>query len=310
MTDSAIRTALANRALLLAGEPGTITGLEPPAGSAHAQLIATLFDPAVALVLESRHWTFADKRAALARIIVPVSSMDDAANTFTTPTAHGLATNDRIELERVGGTIPPELEDGETYYVVALTTTTFAVTDELDGSSIDFTGTASVQFHKQSDRAGAEWMYELPSDCLVERNLVPEGAPDDWPGLGGRMSLATTRHGLFYPSDIHHAYGQAQRVPCKRALNTAGEQVIYTNLEDAELVYTSSATAEDPVQWSAHFKEAVVFQVAAGAAGRLQRDSRTVDGFYQRAQQWISEATRVDAQRETQDGTRGYAWDR
>lgn len=308
--------ALCNRALIAVGEAPTVTSLSPPTGSAHAQLCATMFDAAVEFVTESRHWTHTDKRAALSKVALASPSADATTDIITTSVAHGLAVGNpvTVALSVAGeGSLPEPLEVDTVYYVASgVSTLTLSLTETEGGygTVIDLTtaGTGQWRVLKESDRDGWAYMYELPSDCLTERNVVPSGGADDWPGANGagRLTPAPT-NGLFYPPE-HRSHGRAQRVPFKRAQNDGGELVIYTNVEDAHLVYT--AYADDVTQWPPNFKEAVVAKLAAGLIGRIKQDARAVREFEALCQQYIGEAARTDAQRGVPDETRGYAWDR
>ena len=83
------KVALCNRALTIIGEEGAVTALSPPTGSAHAQRCATLLDDAIELVTESRHWTFADRRAPLSKVSL------GTVTGYTTESGSGAANGPR-----------------------------------------------------------------------------------------------------------------------------------------------------------------------------------------------------------------------
>lgn len=304
------KLALCNRALIAIGEAPNITSIDPPDGSVAAQLAATLINSAIATVLESRHWTFANRRAALAKVTLASPSADAATNYITTVVAHGLTEASPVSVELVGAALPAPLEEGVAYYPTGILTTQFSLSETEGGSTIDITTNGTGQFRvlKESDREGYAFMYALPSDCVTERNVVPAGAPDDWPDGNYSAGLPVPSPWPGYESPLRCASGRPQRIQYHRALNIAGEQVIYTNIEDAELVY--SASVDDVTQWPALFQECVVYQLAAGLAGGRSKDQRIIDWCLQRAQMLISEANRVDASRSFQPEARRYAWDR
>jgi len=317
---------ICNRALTVIGESPNITSIDPAGGSAHAPLCELLFDDAVRMVADSRHWSFADQRVPLQKVqlasptIVAVGSI----NVFETATPHGLSIGSPLTFELSAadtGTVPTPLVAGTVYYVAAIYgPKQFMVTDTVGGYGTAITltsvGTGEWRIFKESDRDGAAFMYALPTDCRTERSVVPTGSPDDWPGMDGALVgtpyagigvVSTSRNGLNYSLDSG-GFGAVRPIPCKRALSRGGDQVIYTDLEDADLIY--SRTLTDTTQWPPLFQEAVVFQLAAGLGGAIKRDVRLVDWCLGKAQAFISEAARVDAQRVVERDRQRYPWSR
>jgi hypothetical protein len=296
------KVALCNRALAMIGEDAEITALSPPDGSVHAARGAKLLDDAIEWATESRHWSFADRRMALVPVRVAIDSVSTGGDSLTTALAHGLEDNDPFTVELVtGSALPAPFEADTVYYASSTGTTTLQALDAVDGDVVDITtsGTGTFRIVKQSDRAGVAHMYALPSDCLVERELLPAGAPDGWPG--NRVTLlATTRQGVFSLAWNGREYAVAEfaggcKLPFKRAQNHAGEQVIYCDVEDAELLY--SAYVDDYAQWPPLFRQAVQCKLQAGLAGAIKRDPKLIEYYDQKAQAAINEAARVDAGR-------------
>lgn len=310
---------ICNRALMAIGEAPNITSISTPDGSAHAQLAAVVYQDAVEEVTESRHWTFADKRVALEKVTLASATASASTDYITTVVAHGLEDDNPVTFALTTGTaLPAPLEEDTVYYVVSAGTLNFKVAEEAGGDPINLTtaGTGAWVVYKESDRDGADFMYALPTDCLTERYVLPAGAPDDWPGMDGALLgtpyagigvVASSANGLNYTYGTPN-FGTVRAIPAKRALNSADEQVIYTNLDDAELLYTRYV--DDPTQWPPLFKTAVVWRIAADFAGAIKRDSKLADWCLQRSQMAISEAARVDASRNTPTEYKRYAWDR
>ena len=321
-----IDIAICNRALTVIGEAPNITSINPAAGSAHAQLCELLFAEAVRIVADSRHWTFADRRVALekVRLASPTVVAIGTINVFQTATAHGFAIGSPVSFTTSAagtGTVPAPLVANQTYYVAAIYgPNQFTVTATVGGYGTAVTltsvGAGEWRAFKESDRDGAGFMYALPTDCRTERSLVPAGAPDDWPGMDGTLLgtpysgvgvASSSRSGLNYSSNSYDS-GPVRAIPCRRALSRGGEQVIYTDLEAADLIY--SRTLEDTTQWPPLFQEAVVFQLAAGLGGAIKRDVKIVDWCLGKAQAFISEAARVDGHRVVERDRQRYPWAR
>ena len=64
----ASKVSICNLALTRVGEAGSITNIDPPEGSVHAKVCATLYPVSVGILLEAHDWRFATRRAALAEI--------------------------------------------------------------------------------------------------------------------------------------------------------------------------------------------------------------------------------------------------
>lgn len=323
--------SICNRALTVIGESPTITSIDPPLGSAHAPLCKLLYPEAVRIVSDSRHWTFRDRRVALSKVQLQSPVADVTLNTITTATPHGFAIGSPLSFTLAAngtGSLPAPLVANQVYYVASVISPyQFTITATVGGygTVVDLTSVGSIgglggqgawRAWKESDRDGFAFMYALPVDCLTERNLVPAGAPDDWPGMDGALlgtpysgigMVSTSRNGLNFSSDAT-GFGEVRRIPCKRAINRSGEQVIYTDLDAAELVY--SRAVDDTTQWPPLYQEAVVFQLAAGLAGAIKRDPQLVDWCLGKAQAFISEAARVDSERVVERNQQRYPWSR
>lgn len=302
--------ALCNRALLAIGEAGNLTSLAPPS-SPLAEACATLYQPALELVTVSRAWTFCQKRATLAKPRVAIASFTAITNIVTTSLAHGVETNDQVTLQQAiegSGTAPTGLTIGDTYYGINLGSTSLTLTDEEDGDAIDFTtaGTGAFVLERETDRAG-RYMFALPSDCLVERFVVPTGAPDTAHSFGG-YSLPSSQvlswGGRNYPYCGSH--GEQRLIEVKRARNKAGEVVVYSELEECDLLYTAALT--EVTDMPPEFQEAVVMMLASKLS--LHRSPELSQRLRGEAQAWISEAARIDAQRDLTAQSRSYPWDR
>lgn len=318
--------AICNRALTVIGESPNITSISPAAGSAHAPLCELLFPDAVRIVADSRHWTFADRRVALEKVRLdsPTIVAFNGTFVFSTVTPHGFEIGSPVSfaISAAGtGSVPAPLVAGRTYYVASVIGPfQFTVTATVGGygTAITLTSVGSGEWRvfKESDRAGSAFMYALPKDCRTERSVVPSGAPDDWPGMDGALVgtpysgiglVASSSNGLNYSQDST-GFGTYKPIACKRAVSRGGDQVIYTDLESADLIY--SRTLDDTTLWPPLFQEAVVFQLAAGLGGAIKRDVKIVDWCLSKAQAFISEAARVDGQRVVERSRQRYPWGR
>jgi hypothetical protein len=311
---------MCNLALTYIGEAPNITSITPPLDSPHAQVCAAQYGHALAMVTASRHWSFANKRAELAKPRVSVSSVDTGSDNITTATAHGFATNDRATFVRLtagAGTAPGGLTFDTTYYVINGGSTTVRLTDEEDGAAINITSAGGGGFvlERESDRPG-ESMFALPSDCLVERFVVPHGAPDDQYGLQGALIgtpysgvgvVTGTVDGLNYTYE-NGGFGSFRPIPARRAVNRAGESVIYTVLAEPDLLYTYAIS--DTAQMTPEFQDAVVFRLASALAGAIKRDTKLAREMLMMSVASISEAARIDAQRTIEAPSRRFPFAR
>jgi hypothetical protein len=313
-----IEIAICNRALSAIGEAPSITSLRPPEGSVNASKCALLLDQAVNLVATSRHWTHADKRVVLQKMqINPINNANTTSDTITTATPHGLRNGCPLSVKVVSGVLPTPLQENAIYYAANVGATTFQLASQPGGAVIDLTAPGiGWTIYKESDRSAYRYMYALPADCMIERAIVPEGAPDDWRGMDG-SSLGRTELGSGFVNatvnGFNHAldvrgFGERQPIPWKRALNVAGERVIYTDLDAAELVYTANVT--DATQWPPEWQQAVEFMLTAYLFGSVKKDPKAEIEYMNMAQYAISEAGRTDAQRVTPARPRSYPWAR
>jgi hypothetical protein len=300
-----VKIAMCNRALTAIGETPNITSLDPPEGSVHAEKCLLLFDQAAEFVTTARHWSFADERVELAkvRLLGPIASA--TSNLITVGKPHGLVTGSPVSFVADGVSLPSPLVEDTTYYATRVTALSFAVATSAGGSAIDLTtaGGNGWEVYKESDRSAYRFMYAVPDDCFVERAVVPIGAPDDWNGTDGSALGRTELGSGFVTASVNGlnqavdttAYGERQPIPFKRAKNAGGEMVIYTDLDDAELVYT--ARLDDSTQWPPDWKQAVELVLTSYLCASVKRDQKAAMEFMQMAQFAIGESARVDSQR-------------
>lgn len=310
-----VKIAMCNRALTAIGETPNITSLDPPEGSVHADKCLLLFDQAAEFVTSARHWTHADRRVALEKVRLDSPNVVDAGGglfSFNTATPHGFSIGSPLSFAKSAagtGTVPTPLVAGTTYYVAEVKGPNhFTVTSTVGGYGTVITltsvGTGEWRCFKESDRDGSAYMYALPEDCFVERAVVQAGSPDDWPGMDG-SSLGRTELGSGFVtatvSGLNQAtdatmFGARQPVPFKRAKNAAGEMVIYTNLDAAELVYT--ARLDDATQWPPDWRQAVEMVLTSYLCASVKRDLKGAREYMQMAQFAISDSARLDSQRQ------------
>lgn len=307
-----VKIAMCNRALTAIGEPGNVTSLDPPEGSVHAEKCLLLFDQAAEFVTTSRHWSFADRRATMSKIALDGPYATATTNLISVGTPHGLKLGSPLTFVlATGALLPAPLRADTVYYATGVTPLEFSVAATEGGAVIDLTTNGSTtssgfpawQVYKESDRSAYRYMYELPADCFVERSIVPAGAPDDWPGMDGSALGRTQLGSGFVTASVSGlnqsveatAFGSRQPVPFKRAKNTAGQMVIYTDLDDAELVYTGRL--DDADQWPPDWRQAVEMVLTSYLCASVKRDAKMATEYMRMAQFGISDAARVDSQR-------------
>jgi hypothetical protein len=300
---------ISNMALATLGEAPNVLTLSPP-DSPNAKACALFLDQARTLTLAAQPWVFAAKRAVLASPRVAVSSFAAIGDLITTPVAHGFETNDPLMFalsSGVAGTAPGGLSFTTTYYAKPTSTTTLQLATEEDGDAVNITtsGTGSFVLERLSDRADQFYVYAEPTDLVF---VGPDAVvPNGWDPHNGTAAIVRPFDewgDRCY--DRRPAYG---KIPYERALNKAGERVIYTNLEDAELLYT--AAVDDPTLWPPDALQCWVLQLALLLAGPVKRDDgktyRMVLPMLELALSKAASSNAVQVQRSTQ---RSYGWDR
>lgn len=261
---------ICNAALAMIGEAPKVTALSPATGGVHATLCATLYPMARQKCLAAYPWTFASSRATLEMPAIQVASYSTGADTITTSTDHGFRTNDPFEFDvDAGVTIAAPFEEGVEYYAIRISSTSISVADEVDGDAINITtstGAAGTVLRRKSDRSSWAYAYAAPSDLLLAHGVIPtECSDEDFP-----LYLATGTTWPFVQKAT--ASGKPDPIPFRVALNYAGESVVYTNQEDADLIYTAAVTDVD--QWTPHFVDMVTADLAARLAGAITKDAK------------------------------------
>ncbi len=307
---------ICNMALSLIGEAPTLTSITLPAGSPHAALCALWFPKAREQALSAHDWTFASARAELSHVRLAVSSVNVGANTITTSVAHGLSTNMVVRLVIVSGTLPSPFEEDTDYYAIVVgNPTALLLTDEVDGTFIDITtaGTGTWVVEKRSDRSDWDYAYAAPTDMLRPLRVMPHDTSDEdfpnspsiyWPSSG---QVPTIRGGFISPPLWMHGNADPL-VQFKLARNPAGEQVIYTDQEDADLAYIAFDT--EPTGWPPLFEQAVVWKLAAYLAGAIKRDVKDVDRCEMNFQRELARAAAQDSRSAHVPIPKSFPWDR
>ena len=139
------------------------------------------------------------------------------------------------------------------------------------------------------------WAYEYawPQDCIRLRQIVPPytntgaaGTVPIWPGA----NMASN----YPPFD-----SLGNRVNYQLALDqdTAGNpiRVILSNVEQANVIYTTSAVVSNVNLWDDEFSEAFVFMLAAHLVGALIGDKQMDKELYAKASDMATTARAVDA---------------
>lgn len=117
------------------------------------------------------------------------------------------------------------------------------------------------------EREEWEFVYNLPTDCLVPRYI----------GIESKITSAT------------------QRIPFDLESNDAGDgQILVTDLEDAQLIYTARVTI--PTKWPALFIDALAWNLAGDLALALQKDAVKSDWCMKHARRVLLEADAVQKQ--------------
>lgn len=280
---------LCNMALSQIGEGVDLDLTIDPPNTANARQCALWLPKAREIVLQEAPWTFASKAATLAHVVMAVTSVNTTNNRFTVSAAHGMEDDDVVRVAATT-TMPAPLEVDTDYYVRVTASTTFELAEEEGGDAIDLTGAGSgtITVEKRSDRSDLwAFAYAVPTDMLVPRAVLPEGASAE-PYL---RSIVPHWWCSGFPS-LRSLY-VAESPPPQVAINKAGESVIYSNVEDARLVYTAAVT--DPNQFSPLFSEALMWRLAAFLAGSIKRESKTADWCLAHYQRAVGRANSVDS---------------
>lgn len=110
-----------------------------------------------------------------------------------------------------------------------------------------------------SESTSYEYAYALPSELLRAIAVIPSDATDD--------NLSSIRE--FYPVSYYdaHAYSAEVRAPFHIEALEDGTRVVYTDLEDAILMYTKRVT--DTSKFSPLFVNSLSYYLAGMLAGPL-----------------------------------------
>jgi hypothetical protein len=308
---------IANMALSLIGEAPTVTSLAAPAGSPHAALCALWLPKAREQVLSIHDWTFASARSALTHVRVAVSSASASDNTITTAITHNIETDHVVRVVKIstGGALPTPLEEDTDYYAIDAGTALLQLADTAGGDAIDLTssGSGTWVIEKRSDRSDWDYAYAAPTDMLRPLRVMPHDTTDEdfpnspsiyWPSSG---QVPTIRGGFISPPLWMHGNADPL-VKFKLSRNPAGEQVIYTDQEDADLAYIAFDT--EPTGWPPLFEQAVVWKLAAYLAGAIKRDTKDVDRCEMNFQREIARAAAQDSRSAHIPMPKSYPWDR
>lgn len=292
---------IANQALAHIGEAMTVTSLAPALGSPHAALCAELLPKAREYVLSRHTWRFADARIALAHPRIAVSSVSTGGDSITTSTAHSLADNNVVRVVALtdATVLPVPLEEDTDYYVLSTGTTTLQLAEEADGDAINLTAglTGSMVIERRSDRSDWTYAYAVPADMCRPLRVVPNLTSNE--DLPGAPPFAP--YGSRYLADAPSSWTQRLNyggdtdplVPFKWARNSAGEQVIYTNQEDADLCYT--AFDDESEGWPPQFESVVTWRLASLLAGAVRREPAFVRFCQQQMEEELARAAGMDA---------------
>lgn len=308
---------IANMALTLIGEAPTVTAIDLPAGSPHAALCALWLSKAREQTLSMHAWTFADGRATLAHPRIAVSSVSTGGDSITTGTAHRCDDNDVVRVVALtdATVLPAPLEEDTDYYVIDTGTTTLQLATEADGDAIDLTAglTGSMVIERRSDRGDYLYAYAAPTDMVRPLRVCPRLTSDSsFPNAPPYFSSATMlpNAGGFY-NFAPQVDWRGNADPLFRyelARNKAGELVIYTNLDDADLCYIVSV--DDPTQWTPLFEEAVMWRLAFFLAGAIKRDPKTSDWCRSEFERCVGRAMAQDANSSHVPIQPSYPWNR
>lgn len=308
---------IANMALSLIGEAPTVTGLDLPASSPHAALCALWLPKAREQVLSMHAWSIADCRATLAHPRIAVSSVSAGGDSITTATAHNCDDNDVVRVIALTGAtvLPAPLEEDTDYFVIDTGTTTLQLATEEDGDAIPITAglTGSMVIERRSDRGDYTYAYAAPTDMLRPLRIVPRLTSDSsFPNSPPYFSTATMplHAGDFYgfnpPTDWRGNADPLFRYELSR--NRAGEQILYTNLEDADLCYI--ATSDDPAGWPPLLEQSVAWKLACFLAGAIKRDPATAKWCEDNFRRTVGEAMAQDARSSHVPIQPSYPWNR
>ena len=132
------------------------------------------------------------------------------------------------------------------------------------------------------------YAYELPSDCLHARRVLPN--------LTTNTAPAPTPVSVSAPLSL--PYAMAFKFQVAVGTNTSGQpiQVILCNLTQAQLVYT--VNLPNPQFWDSGFQQAMVASLAAAFVPALALNMQLMQGQVAIAQRFINEAR-------VQDGNEG-----
>ena len=208
--------------------------------------------------------------------------------------------------------MPEPLEADTDYYVRFVSSTVVELAEEEDGDAIDITGAGSgtITLEKRSTRPGWTYAYAAPSDMQKPLAVVDDTGNDHDNETGAQL-VDVPVVGMYvpYPYPTQAVYpSKTVGYPFKVALNGAGETCIYTNVEDAHLLYQAYVTDTD--QWPAGMAEAVMWRLAAFLAGAIKRSEATANWCMQMFDRALGKAAARDGNASNLPIAQHHPWDR
>lgn len=193
---------IANSALLKLGAE-SITSLSDT--TRRARLVNEQFNKIRKRLLRSHPWNFAMKRQYLQVLRDNSTTVNDGTDTFTSGSTLNGETGDRVSIILNSGTLPSPLQQGQIYYMIKLTTTTFQLaenqSDAQSGTPIDI---ADSPVFDANFELGAPFEYDkkfsLPSDLL--RAVREEYKNIDFKVEGQILLTNESEFNLLYIADI------------------------------------------------------------------------------------------------------------
>ena len=150
-----------------------------------------------------------------------------------------------------------------------------------------------------------QYVYALPGDCLRALVVLDPLAPDDF-------STPIPLYGVYpypYPgqNNIPAVYSPQ---PFVVEVDTAGNKILYTNQQNAQLTYLASIT--DTTKFSPLFTEALVILLASKLAGPIIKgnEGRQMASALRQEfiSEWFTKAASVDAQQRHTAIAQSVAW--
>lgn len=149
--------------------------------------------------------------------------------------------------------------------------------------------------------SGWQYIYEVPNDCVSPQVVISVDAQDDW-------SVPVVVPNVM-PLAMHNGQGIYQPQPYRLGTDATGARLLYTNLQDAVLIYTAIVT--DPTKFSPLFTETLAVYLASKLAGPIikgQEGRQVAVQLMQQMQQMYSRATESDANQQRTDIKHSVSW--